>query len=358
MNTSAVYEKLMLEYYYNKIKDLRNQWDNSSEESFLGVDSLIDIGGKDHRQYEYIMNGCRGIIFKMLAHIVKRLIEEYKIPVKYYDLRSAKVDSYYIGNSKYYIDYTDNPNENNILAFSRTDKNTDILFVFKEFGIGNYIPYKTLEGLKKAAHLKKCLYISFVKQDAFSEILNHNNDVNDPTRGTNILSYRQFIESFFGLEEYTRFEEYANRFSKMVKNYNGFTLVRNLNPNAIHYFKKIVNNDLLNVSADEIGASVGLDIDQRDIIEKHFKKHKNYQLLLGNSDFAQSFITAEWLYSSLYENARNIDFTAIAMGYYKAIEQLLFAYIKNLTNKEIDKTRYIYTGTKNKYANNRVQEIF
>ena len=76
-----------------------------------------------------------------------------------------------------------------------------------------------------------------------------------------------------------------------------------------------------------------------------------YELLTGTSDFAESYMTAEWLFYSL-KDAGNIDFTAVAMGYFKAVEQLLFKMIKLHTIEKDGVSRKIYVGKGKDYADN------
>ena len=83
MDTHKVYEEIMLGYYFNEIKHLRNRWKDNEEERFRGVESLIDISDNDYRQLEFIMRRSSEIIFEMLARVIRGLIGEYKIPVKY-----------------------------------------------------------------------------------------------------------------------------------------------------------------------------------------------------------------------------------------------------------------------------------
>lgn len=350
MDTHKVYEEIMLGYYFNEIKHLRNKWKDNEEERFRGVESLIDISDNDYRQLEFIMRRSSEIIFEMLARVIRGLIGEYKIPVKYYDLRRNEAHAYYVGKEENWIEYTKmgQSQERRILAFSWKDK-PEILFIFKEFGISDRVPEKTLEELRKAAKFKQHLYVSYTEKDAYTEVINHNNNENDPTRGTGIISFRQFIEGVFGKEEYSRFRYYADRFSEKAKDYFGVSLVRTLTPNAIHNFKKQLRDNLELINAAEIGASTGISEQQRKLIEKQFLGDKNYEILLGSSDFAQSYMTAEWLYSSLAK-AGCIDMTAIAMGYFKAIEQLLFAFIKNHTKEADGDSREVFVGKNKPYA--------
>lgn len=350
MESKQIYEKIMMEYYFNKIKHFRDRWDVEKDGKKYAIETLIDVGGEDHRQYQFIMDECTKIVLEMIEQVIIALIQKYNMPVKYYDLRCDDTVAYYLGEEQHWIDHIEQHRERHVLAFSRTDVNPDVLFVFKEYGIGKRIPEKTLKELMKVAQLKKYCYISYVENDAFTEVINHNDDENDPTRGTGLYSLKQFIEGFFGAEEYLEFKEYADRFSQKVRDYFGLTIVKTLKPNAIYTFKKTVRDGLKSIDAAEIGATVGIAEGQRKIIEKHFVDEKNYEILLGSCDFAQSYMTAEWLYSSLNDSG-NIDFTAVAMGYFKAIEQLLFDFLKNHTHESDGASREVFVGKDKSYAN-------
>ena len=350
METQHIYERIMQNKYYNEMKHLRNQWQSSSDSVMLGVESLIDIEGNDYRQYEFIVKRSKEIIFEMLTDIIEELLEEYKIPVLYYDLRKADTTAYYVSDKKGWIDYWGSPEEKRVLAFSRKDKHQDTLFIFKEFGFNNRLPEKTREELMKAAHLTRYCYISFVEEGAYREVINHNKDENDPTRGTGVFSFKQFMEGFFGESEYNVFKKNAEAFTKKVKDYYGIALVRTLKPNTIYNFRKIVRDEILRLDFNAIGAEKRVSKLQRQIIDKHFFDDKNYEVLLGNGDFAQSYLTAEWLFSSL-SNAGSIDLTAIAMGYFKALEQLLFSFLRLHTKEKDGKNRDVYVGKGKTNAN-------
>ena len=352
MESKEIYEKIMMDYHFNKMKYFRDRWDAKKDRGKYGIETLIDVAGEDYKQFQFIMKSCNKIVFEMLDEVIAALIQRYEIPVKYYDLRCDDSDAYYIGEKRNSIDHMEQHNERRILAFSRTDVYTDILFVFKEYGVGKRIPEKTLKDLMKAAKLKKHCYISYVEKEAFSEVTNHNDDENDPTRGTGIYSLKQFMESFFGTDEYHEFKEYADQLSKKVQDYYGVTIVKTLKPNAIYNFKKTIHDELKEIDAAEIGVTVGITNEQRKIIEEQFINEKNYEILLGSSDFAQSYMTAEWMYSSLGK-AGNIDLTAVAMGYFKAIEQMLFSFLRNHTYENDGATREVFVGKDKGYANAR-----
>ena len=341
----------MLEYYFCELKSLRNQWDETPRVNYHGISSIVDLGGQDYRQYDFIMKTSNEFLFDMIADIIKALLKEYKIPVKYYGIRMSDCDMYYVGDKKRLMNHGPLQIEKKILAFSRTDKSKNILYIFKEYGLNKHIPKKLLDYLMKANNLDRYVYISYVESEAYAEILNHNNDKNDPTRGTGIYSLKQFMEGFFSKEEYSLFKSYSKQFADKVEEYYGFALLRTLKPNAVLNFKKVVLDGLGHIGASTIGTIGRIDETQRSIIEQHFFNESNCELLLGSSDFAQSYMTAEWLYASL-PNAGKIDLTAIAMGYFKAIEQLLFRFVSLHTHEKDGATRTIYVGHQ-QYADNR-----
>lgn len=58
-------------------------------------------------------------------------------------------------------------------------------------------------------------------------------------------------------------------------------------------------------------------IDFEELQQRYFNK-KLFLAMLSNRDFAESFITSEWLYDSM-KKAQAIDLTVIGTGYFKAI---------------------------------------
>lgn len=327
MDTSRIYEKNMMNDYFKKMKCLRNQWKDSTDKKFQRIPSLVDIGGEDYAQYDSIIKTGHDLVIEMINAVIQALLEEYNIPVTYYDLVTGISDAYCFDiENNTQIEHSKMRKKRKILAFSRNDENTDLLYVFKEFGIDKRVPKNILAALSQSAKLNMFCYISYVENDAFSEVLNHNDNEKDPTRGTGIYSLKQFFIDFFDQDEYSVFKSYTKKFEDSVNEYFGFVLLRTLKPNAILNFKKQCWNELQKINVSRISELSRLSDSQRTIIEKHFFNERNCDIVLGKSDFAQSYMTAEWLYLSL-PNAGKIDLTAIAMGYFKSIEQFLFRFI-------------------------------
>lgn len=343
MNTTEVYENIILTSCYSRLKSIRNSWKENKTNKY-GLATIIDIGGEDYRSYDFIMDRCEAVVLEMIPYLIMELLKAYSIKASWYQIKRNDAHIYSVNDTENWPDYVEQGNRQPVFAFSCDDEaHKGILYIFKEYGIGNHLPKTLIDTIIKENELKHYCYISIVENDAYSEVLNHNNNVNDPSRGTGIFSLKQFFESFFGTEEYERFKKYADILTRKAKDYYGFEIVRTLKPNTLHNYRCIVRDNLLSFDIEQIDLDGRLSQNQRSIIEKKFFDEKNYEIMTGSSDFAQSFMTAEWLFSSLTK-VGNIDLTAIAMGYFKAIEQLLFAYIKLHTYEKDGVNRRIHVG--------------
>lgn len=348
MDNSSIYEKLLIDNCFNKIKSLRNSWtqiNNTYESAFI-----IDIGGSDHSFYDYIMEQCESIIIETILAVVVELINAYDIETRFYQIIRDDAHIYFDGDNKVWPSYTDQNNKQRVLIFSCNDENHNgILYIFKKFGINNDLPQSLVKRILAEKELKSYRYISLVEDNAYMEDLAHNNDPADPSRGTGVYSLKQFFNSFFDENEYTSFKTYTNKLSNMTKDYLGFEIVRTLRPNTIHNFRKAVRDTLYKTDFSEIDKDGIITSDQRKIIENNLFVEHNIELLTGTSLFAQSFMTSEWLFLSL-SSAGNIDMTPIVMGYYKSIEQFLFSYISLHTKEKDNKKREVFAGKKIGYA--------
>lgn len=351
MDNSSIYESIMMNGCFNRLKDIRNSW-NDKKSSVYGVEQIMDVGGEEFRNYDYIMNQCNLVIVEMIPLLIVELMKNYEIPAQFYGIKQNDAHIFSNVDGERWPDYIEQSNRKILFALSCREEDREGLYVFKEFGLGNRIPESLLEKIKSEIGVKRHCYVSMVEKDAYLEVINHNDDENDPSRGTGVYSLKDFFDFFFGYEEYKQFKRYADKLSEMVKNYYGFEIVRTLRPNTLYNFRKNVREDILSLNIKDFDSNRIISEEQGLLMEKHFFEEKNYELLTGASDFAQSYMTAEWLFSSLGK-AGNIDLTVIAMGYFKAIEQLLFRFIKLHVKENDTTTRYIFVGKGKAYADDK-----
>ena len=202
-----------------------------------------------------------------------------------------------------------------------------------------------IQKVKEKVNFTDYKYIIPVEGDAYSEVINHNNDETDPSRGTHSYSLEYFFSSFFPEGEYAAFRKYYDKYVKAVNAYFGISLVKTLRPNALFSYKQIVRDSLYSFDYQGKLAKYfpgqSLSPQQKAIIERQFYQDGYSNVLTGKHSFATCFMTAEWLYTSFSEGVGAIDLSELSMGYFKAIEQFLYDFIGFHTTEKDGKWRNI-----------------
>lgn len=143
----------------------------------------------------------------------------------------------------------------------------------------------------------------------------------------------------FGAEEWKRFREAMATFKEEMHQTVGYQITEIFNPHNLEQLKTNLKGELFSMDYDRImhdkhielqaeGESIG-DLFPRHFtnIKKLFLEQGRYELLLGKSDFAKSFLTSEWIYNK-YFFLPEMDNTFVVAGYLKSIEQLLWSMIQ------------------------------
>ena len=312
LNYTAVFNK-----YFQKIKMLRNPKAEMPELEDLNWNVVVkqdiyDFGGKDLKRYVDIVEAARKISISCLHEIT-------------YHLQGVKLlfDS---------LDCSSLTEEDKKVCFVLRHKESGDLLIFKEIEDCSFWKLKGKEPHNIAQFMKdngasSCKYIYLMFDYAYLQLIGYSEDEADPGRGYNLYSIKWFFETYYGPDEYALFRDALDKYNESINEYLGFILVRSLTPNATVNFKKIFERKIITFPYDKLlsqkAKTYYLSADSYSSIRKQYLQRKNYLVALGNNDFSESLITAEWLYESMRE-AKAIDLTAIAMGYFKAVEQLLY----------------------------------
>ena len=191
-----------------------------------------------------------------------------------------------------------------------------------------------IEEFLSSRQVSRCIHIYLLLDHAYLLIVGHNNDETDPGRGYNVYSIKWFFETLFGKEEYQRFLAALTQYKEEANKHIGFICVKSLTPYSLINFRRIVEQQVRSFPYDQLmqrpiscwDKEYHLGNEELSILKSQFMIKKYYEILVADNDFSESLITAEWLYDSM-KKAEAIDLTAVAMGYFKAVEQLLFAII-------------------------------
>ena len=329
------------EFLYNTLNQiyLARMSLNESQILINRENYFFDFYGKEYDEYHFIINSCKDIIYEELIKLIIKLLENNKTVM----FEVGKICNYY--------------------SIIIIENNNRTLYVFSEFGI-RYLSLEPIIIKKKAEgyiDIDDYKFIIYDNDYAYSAAFNHNEDEKDPSRGTNMYSLKYFFEKYFGEEEYETFKAYETKLTEKAKTYLGMSVIQYLTPNMVDFFKLKVKQNIHNFDYNKFVLSDNSDFGRiknnyKDSIDKHFGDERMFEALLSDNKFAKSFITAEWLYSSLntshninQDETSNIDLTSIALGYFKCMEQML-TFIITKFHKTDKKKRYIKSNGNLKHA--------
>lgn len=302
----------------NKLRTVREPHPESINDKRLGwnevLDSRIfDIGGKEYYLYNKSMRFAIDISVECIWQIIMSLSE----------LKNIKIEP---------IEFSDETKRDfsvfNGLLYSFKCGST--LYLFKHCENSQvYLRDKITDEIVNNSEYEHCMIVYF---------LNNNVDliVMGNKKQDDMMTIFEFWESVFGKEERLLFEEELNNYLENVNRCLGYTIVKSLTPYSLINFKKVVENtvkkysfrDIINkkVLNKKVNKKFELLEVDFDKINNSFFEKKNYLSLFSNEEFADSFISSEWIYFSMHK-AQAVDLTSIVIGYFKAMEQLLYSIV-------------------------------
>ena len=314
----------IFEQAFQEIRMIRDPHASSPEYSDLKWNDiqkevLFDFGGKEFTKYSLCMEAARKISLLYLKAIIQNML---------------KINGYP-------NDEIDVPKERllNTTQFAIKEDKTRTLLLFKDIEESAYWKIKDCEPQEVSDLLSKekllsYKYIYLVYDYAYLQVISHNSDVSDSGRGYNVYSIKYFFEYYFGKEEADIFINALQKYTFRVKDYLGFIFVKSLTPNALVNFRKNVEAELIQYPYDIVlknhicknNLCFSMPVDGYKLISEQYIDKQTFLLMLGTANYAESLLTAEWLFDSM-KKAKAVDYTIIGTGYFKSVEQLLFKLI-------------------------------
>jgi hypothetical protein len=176
----------------------------------------------------------------------------------------------------------------------------------------------------------KDVYMVMIKTDV--EGKKYMQTINDAASGTSysFLSLEDFMLNYFGQDCYDHLIDTFDLIEQRSATFEWFELSKTCNEATIHEFKDSVSSLLQSTDYCRLLNSTGTTIDKHTYctIYSAFINNKRYLSLLGESDFAKSFYTSEWLYK-MNRRDDKLDKTYIITGYIKSVEQLLSSIVQS-----------------------------
>lgn len=164
------------------------------------------------------------------------------------------------------------------------------------------------------------------------------------------VSIEYFFDYYFGVNEWASFKAEIELYLEKARERIGYKSLKYLSPLNLSSRKKYEEKllaswqyksqkyQIINQDKEELKKYLYLSTHTIDseVINKMVSAYvgnRLYKTMIGQNEYAESFITSEWLYHSL-KGTENYDLTAIISGYLKSIEQLLYTVVMmNIDNK-------------------------
>lgn len=362
MDTTQLYKRVLLGDCLNELKGLRDQarrsqWYSKADGaiSFEIPKDLCVISDRGERDFEFVMKRSREILYESIVKTTVGLLKEYGV--------EARVVQCGVANAKLFkaldrvdINFQAMFNQLQTAAVLITDDDGQTLFILKRFGISEQWPTNLVEYVRSNTSANKARLVSLVDEKAYIEMMDHNEDEEDPTRGTGILSLKDFFESYFSAEEYGTFRRYLDRLAKEARTYFGYRVVKSLSPNSACLFRREVSEAIRLFDYRSVDEGAKLSEEQYELLAEQFFDKGTCEALTGTNDFASSFMTAEWLYQSL-QGSERIDLSPIIMDYYKSVEQYLFQFLCLHTEDAGERRRKVYVLNRGYTLLNSIDEL-
>lgn len=298
-----------------KIQDIRNPQSVRLEyilRSKQAVDSsrIVSLGGMGFDECKTVVEKATSVITECIEYTIMNLFKAYGVSIVPCNV----------------------PQNENGIVFAFADKAKSCLLAFKEpekdliWRLNK--PPKTVAEMMQSTNTDsfKLVYLLYdnAEKQAFSG-----------SKNSSISSLKWLFETYFTIDEFEAFHRCFSNFIQYVNDFLGFTVSKTLNGTSQVNFRRVVMNRIACFNYDTL---VDKKMNGKELppesfpnLKKQFLDDKAYLTLLGESDFAESFVTSEWMYDTMRE-AHSIDLTPIALGYFKFAEQLLFSYL--LINKD------------------------
>lgn len=322
----AVFDyNVVLNQAVQKIRDIRaprsiSAFHRDARMQIMEEETIFDFGGHDYDTYVNAVSAAEEISISGLHFIICTLLDRYGR--KYEEI---SLDGFSCATSKIHFAIKDLSN-GEVLFFKDPEESPFWKARGKEpLEVTNFLNQYAASG---------CKYIYLMYDRAFAQIIGSNDDAKDPGRGYNAFSLRWFFEEYFSGDEYGRFHKSITNYVAYIKQYLGYSVIKTLTPTAEVNFKRVVKNTLVTTAYERIleikyefednGTKYIRKLRKEDFsaIQTQYLRDGLYLATLGNTEYAESLITAEWLYDSM-KNAQAIDLTSVAMGYFKSAEQFL-----------------------------------
>ena len=304
--------------YEKELSALIKLIDNSRDKLLVNTENfrqsynfLIALGDAHFETYRSIVDNSEFRIKKAIERIAVYLFTE--ISYKNFDVY---VNPLY---TKYSPDIQKQAPKPFQIVLTENEKRYGVIFCDENYYFKFVNGYYNVDALK-------IIKFANPNQSATSNIAFTNNYNKDAEINIEHIPILDFWRQYFGDSECDELINFINEINQKCKEVIGYNTVIAPTEKALFQFRTTVGKML---STRDYISSIPDTIytQQINILKYNYLERGLWRAMVGKSNFAVSFITAEWFYK-MYELTENLDLTSIVSGYFKSVEQLLYSVLE------------------------------
>lgn len=211
-------------------------------------------------------------------------------------------------------------------VFTLIENNRRIGFRYEDFGLDDDV-----NQIIQDCNLDEAIILRAWLSGKAEEWIDRENShfINDGVKLKSVL-LETFFKQYFGADEYNSFLSHINDFLQKAKDITGYKSIKFLSTMNLAMLKLFEEKELIRFDYNSYTYQI-IDRNNENVqkylnrlsrpFSPEFKSKMNnnylsrnlYKAMIGGKEFAESFITSEWLYLSL-KGKKNFDFTSVISG--------------------------------------------
>ena len=297
-----------------------------AEKRYVGSEPLFGTRSDDYQTYKRIIDSFTRVAQNRIQKLVMQLCEKYKFAATKGEMGDGwHIEVDHAGVRKRVVLYASpmaiDSGKIGHYVHSVAESDSHVYFVFL---------------VKDSAESQHEINVfEYRLNRAAFEIYGYGDTSVDLDEKMTCMVFENFLELFFGHKEKEDFQAAMRGFKEEYHKAIGYQVTELCSPHNLKKLKETLDEDLKKFSYQRIREkhfreSKKSDPWAKDIFDSKFDAvHAQYvdggkyKMMLSSADFAESFLTSEWLYRK-YITLESLDNTFIVSGYLKSIEQLLW----------------------------------
>lgn len=277
--------------------------------------SVLSLGDERFNSYSSMVKTNEARAVKVIERLAVMLFEEKK----------EKFFSLYPIESRYRLmDATEQAKSRPFqIILAENGKKTGVVFCLPE-DAGDY--YKHLKDGDYSVDSLRLVLLIDPDKSVYEVSIASKNEFNKKCKiPLERWTIREFWEKYFGRDEFEVLAAHLNDFNERANKIIGFSTVVSPTKSALEKFRYKTGKMICSFPyGDTIPNSVYQH--QVDVFYKNYIERGLWKAMVGEANFALSFITSEW-YFQMYQLTENLDLSGVVSGYLKSVEQLIWTII-------------------------------